>query len=230
MVRRARSEENHDDSGPDGLIETMRAEGGRIALIELHAARLRASARELGFRFDEVRWRTTVESVAEGADMLKVRSLLHRDGTMEVSTDLLEPEKTLWRAVLSPYRIMSDDRYRQYKTTRRHLYDSERLRILALGYDEVIFLNELGECAEGSRTNIILVKDGKWITPPTAAGALPGVFRRHLIETQGLKEGRVTPRDFETAAAVYLCNAVRGLIRAEISVAPEQPEEDVRST
>jgi para-aminobenzoate synthetase/4-amino-4-deoxychorismate lyase len=41
---------------------------------------------------------------------------------------------------------------------------------------------------------------------------LPGIFRRHLLETRADAEERVlTIDDLKAADAVYLCNSVRGL-------------------
>jgi para-aminobenzoate synthetase/4-amino-4-deoxychorismate lyase len=48
-------------------------------------------------------------------------------------------------------------------------------------------------------------------------GLLPGVYRRHLLETLANAEERVLyAEDLRRADAVYLCNAVRGLRRVEI--------------
>lgn len=208
----------------------MRSDNGRIALLELHADRLRQSAHELEFRFEEAVWRHRVVEAAGQPGIRKVRSLLRNDGTVEVTTDTLPSYPPVLRAVLSMHQIVSDDVYRRHKTTRRRLYDQEWRRATSEGFDEVLFLNERGECVEGSRTNIIVTKAEKWFTPPVSAGALPGVYRRYLLETKGLAERRILPGDFETADEVYLCNAVHGLVSAEIVLAPDSSEKEVRST
>ena len=56
----------------------------------------------------------------------------------------------------------SRDPFFYHKTTRRELYDSEFGRLQAeTGCDEVLFLNERGELAEGSRANLFLERDGR---------------------------------------------------------------------
>ncbi len=79
------------------------------------------------------------------------------------------------------------------------------------------FLNLRGEVTEGAISNIFIEKDGRWLTPPVECGLLPGVYRRHLLETRPEIEQRVLhEEDLRTADAIYLTNAVRGLRRVEI--------------
>ncbi len=217
----------HRRKDSPALIETMRAESGVIALLELHAERLRNSALELGYCFDEAAWRRAVEAVIPPHEPQKVRSLLRSDGELDVTAESLSLQNDDWRVMLSDHRINEDDVYRRHKTTNRHLYDTEWRRATESGYDEVLFLNRRGECAEGSRTNLILRRGDEWLTPPVGSGALPGVFRRHMVQSRGVLEAHLRPEDFETADEVYLCNAVRGLIRAQIVLAPEVYREDV---
>ena len=89
--------------------------------------------------------------------------------------------------------------------------------IAELGYDEVLFLNERGEVTEGAIGNIFIEKDGRLLTPPVDSGVLPGVYRRHLLQTRSNAEERVLlPGDLRNADTVYICNAVRGLRKVEI--------------
>jgi branched-chain amino acid aminotransferase len=56
-----------------------------------------------------------------------------------------------------------------------------KLEALNCGYDEAILLNLNGRVAEGPGENIFIVKNGKLITPPFSAGALPGITRDSVI-------------------------------------------------
>jgi para-aminobenzoate synthetase/4-amino-4-deoxychorismate lyase len=50
------------------------------------------------------------------------------------------------------------------------------------------------------------------LTPPLASGVLPGIYRRHLLETCTAAEEKIlTMSDLATADAVFLCNSVRGI-------------------
>ncbi len=50
------------------------------------------------------------------------------------------------------------------------------------GCDEAIFGNLAGNLCEGTGTNIFVVRDGKLITPPLAAGCLAGVTRGVILD------------------------------------------------
>jgi para-aminobenzoate synthetase/4-amino-4-deoxychorismate lyase len=79
----------------------------------------------------------------------------------------------------------------------------------------VLYLNERGELAEGSRTNVFVEKDGTLLTPPLSSGLLPGVLRSELIATGKATEAVLTQVDLASAKTVYVGNSVRGLVRAE---------------
>ena len=81
--------------------------------------------------------------------------------------------------------------------------------------DEVVYLNEDGALAEGSRTNVFVERNGVLLTPPVSAGLLPGTMRAELLASGRAKEAELTAADLEAAETVYLANSVRGLVRAE---------------
>ena len=94
--------------------------------------------------------------------------------------------------------------------------DDEQARLAKLtGCDEAIFLNERGEVAEGSRTNIFVRRGGKLLTPPLSAGLLDGVLRRELIEQGQCAKATAVPDDLD--GEVFLGNSLRGLIPATLA-------------
>ena len=205
------------------LIETMiwRPESG-YHLLNYHLERLEDSARYFGFRHDaeavERALRETALPLTDGH--YRVRLLLNRQGEISVtSTALVPPDRdATFRFVISDQRIDSRDPFFRHKTTRRQLYDSEYARWhKAMGCDEVLFLNERGELAEGSRTNVFLERDGRLVTPPLSSGALPGTLRRALIEDEPrvATEAVLTLKDLESAMRVLFGNSVRGLQQAK---------------
>jgi para-aminobenzoate synthetase/4-amino-4-deoxychorismate lyase len=104
-----------------------------------------------------------------------------------------------------------------HKTTHRPLYAQAFADALRDGFDDVLFLNLRGEVTEGAISNLFIVKDGRWFTPPIECGLLAGVYRRHLLETRpDIQERALREEDLRTADAIYLCNAVRGLRRITI--------------
>ena len=104
-----------------------------------------------------------------------------------------------------------------HKTTHRPLYREAFKAASAAGIDDVLFMNLRSEITEGAINNIFIEKDGCLFTPPVECGLLPGVHRRHLLETRPSTMERVLYlQDLRQADVVYLSNAVRGLRPAVI--------------
>jgi para-aminobenzoate synthetase/4-amino-4-deoxychorismate lyase len=203
------------------LIETMLYEPGKgIWLRGYHMARLAASAAYFGFVFDARKMQDAIDTAiaANVGDRLRVRALLDEDGGISVTTVPQPPAASdaVMRYVVSDTRLNSSDLFLYHKTTRRELYDREWKHFAeTLGADEVIYINEHGELAEGSRTSIFIEREGRLLTPRLAAGVLPGTLRAALIDEGRAEEARLSIQDLNGASAIYLGNSVRGLVRAE---------------
>ena len=208
------------------LIETLLHEpGAGFWLLDGHLARLRASADYFGYAYDDAEVRAALDRAVEGRPeaRLRVRLLLAEDGkvTVTAAEQPLQAPDAVMRYVVSETRVDSANPFLFHKTTRRELYDREWQHYAeTVGADEVLYLNERGELAEGSRTNVFVERDGALLTPPLASGLLPGVLRRDLIAQGKAKEAVLTLDDLARADAVYVGNSVRGLVRAEPVAAP----------
>ena len=172
-----------------------------------------------GFAFDEKRVRSSIGHALEGktGERLRLRLLLDEDGSVTVTTAAqpVAAPGAVMRYVVSDTRLSSGDQFLYHKTTRRELYDREWQHYAdTLGSDEVIYLNERGELAEGSRTTIFVERDGTLLTPPLGAGLLPGTLRANLIASGRAREARLSLEDLGAGSTVYLGNSVRGLMPA----------------
>lgn len=201
------------------LIETMLFEPGKgIWLLDRHMERLRTSARYFAFPLDEDRVRQALDREVAGRDeRLRVRLLLSEDGTVTVANTPLPPPDpdAVMRFVVSKTVLDSEDLFLFHKTTRRELYDREWQHYSETsGADEVIYVNERGELAEGSRTTIFLERSGRLETPVLRSGLLPGTLRAQLIAEGRAVEAVLTLEDLRSADAIYLGNSVRGLVHA----------------
>jgi para-aminobenzoate synthetase/4-amino-4-deoxychorismate lyase len=203
------------------LIETMvYVPGEGIWLRGYHLARLAASAAYFGFAYDAVKVRDEIgAAIATAPDQRqRLRLLLDEDGGVSVTAtpQAATAADAVMRYVISDTHMNSADLFLYHKTTRRELYDREWKHYHdTLGADEVIYLNENGELAEGSRTTIFIERDGRLVTPRLAAGLLPGTLRAALIDEGRAIETRLTIEDVNTAKEIFLGNSVRGLVRAE---------------
>jgi para-aminobenzoate synthetase / 4-amino-4-deoxychorismate lyase len=206
-----------EDRPPISLIETLRHEpGAGFVRGELHLARLARSARILGLHFDpEQISRRMVERASEEIGPSRVRLELFEDGTFNVEArGLAQGSHSAWTYVVSEQRVPSGDALARHKTSWRAIYDEEYARQRALtGCDQVIFLNERGEVAEGNVANVFVRRDGRLLTPPLSAGALDGCLRSALLASGDCEEAVLYPADLEQGEA-YLGNSLRGLVRA----------------
>lgn len=189
-------------------------------LLDGHIARLRASAAYFGYAFDEAKVQAALDTAVAGqtGKRLRVRLLLAEDGglTVTVTEQPAQVPGAVMRFVVSETRLDSTNAFLFHKTTRRELYDREWQHYAdTVKADEVLYLNERGELAEGSRTNIFIERDGRLLTPPLSSGLLPGVLRGVLIRSGKAHEAVLTLDDLAGADAIYVGNSVRGLVKAE---------------
>jgi para-aminobenzoate synthetase/4-amino-4-deoxychorismate lyase len=121
--------------------------------------------------------------------------------------------------VLAAETLSADDYLLRHKTTARARYDHV-LAALAVrpAVFDAIFLNTCGEVCEGARSNVFVERNGVLLTPPAACGLLPGVLRRQLLESGRAVEQVLRLDDLRRAAALYLGNALRGLLPVSLEL------------
>lgn len=200
---------------PLELIETLRyAPDEGFVRLPLHLQRMARSAAFFHIAYDEQAAQAAMDAAVAGVKgPVRVRLSLTEKGKFACTVEPLPRNVVAWTYVISPKRISSTDLFSQHKTNQRELYDREYARLTNLvGCDEVLFLNEHGEVAEGRRTNVFIKRNGQYVTPPLTSGALDGCLRHAMIEAGQAVEGVLKPEDLE--GEVYLGNSMRELIRA----------------
>ena len=204
------------------LIETMRLESGEFPLMSFHLERLAASAKALGFSCPAAEIAEVLAKLAadEAEGVYRVRLTLGHDGQWKMTSALLPAQEEATRTVVFAEEVLdADDYLLLHKTTARSRYD-RALAALADQPDvfDALFFNTRGELCEGARSNVFIERDGKLLTPPLACGLLPGVMRRHLLESGRAVECVLTREDVQSAPALYVANALRGLMRVFLRV------------
>ncbi len=200
------------DPEPPTLLETMRLEGGRVALLERHLARLAGSARyhATPLRLDAIR-----ALLAREAGAARLRLLVSPDGTPRLERAALPPPLEGPALVaLSPGPVDAADPGRYHKTTARRFYDSRRQA--RPDCFDVLLVNRAGELTEGTIANLVVELDGGRFTPPREAGLLPGVFRAELLASGQVRERTLTEADLRRAGRFWLVNALRGWVEARL--------------
>jgi para-aminobenzoate synthetase/4-amino-4-deoxychorismate lyase len=121
--------------------------------------------------------------------------------------------------LIATQRLSDANPLAKHKTTlRQHYDDGVRAAELAGAFDS-LFFTEDGRLVEGGRTSVFVKLDGRWFTPPVADGALPGVMRAALLEDPAWQATERTLRleDLAHAEALVVCNALRGVLPAQLS-------------
>lgn len=203
-----------------GLFETM-LWVGRYLWFEEHLERIFLSAGAFGIPFDRLKARSMLEALEQRlrreGSRFRVRLSLSSDGTIEIEHEpvAVNPEARPLRVCLSGERISTADASRYHKTTARMLYDRYYRCACDRGFDEVLFLNERGEIAEATISNVIVLNEGRYYTPPLSSGLLDGIFRSYFLRSRfNCTEKVLFPDDLLAADAVYVCNSLRGMRRA----------------
>jgi para-aminobenzoate synthetase/4-amino-4-deoxychorismate lyase len=199
--------------GAPDLIETMRLQGGIVADLPRHLARMAGSAAFFGWDFDEKSVVSMVESAVSGWNSGRVRLVCAGPGV--VCVQVSHPPAVVSDVVdvaLVRLPVAADDWRLRHKTSDRGFYDATRR---ASGAFECVFVGEDGAVTEGSFTNVFVERDGVLVTPPLAMGLLPGVLRGRLINEGRAVEGAVTPVDL--LGGFFIGNALRGLMPARLA-------------
>lgn len=223
-----------------GLFETMRAYRGHIFRLDSHLTRLRCSAESIGLTHGMLSTEEGKQSLkAACAATLEANELSDARIRLTVSTGEGDmtfdsgpcPEPTIliaarslaplpperyeagFKAALSFLRRNSQSPLSRLKSTCYLENILARTTARASGYDEAIFLNEQGYLAEGSTTNVFLVRDGELITPSFESGVLPGIARETVLEIARTSNTKATERAVELkelieAEEAFLTNSI----------------------
>lgn len=193
------------------LLETLlwRPHHGYDLLAE-HTHRVTASARYFDIPFDPPSWVATLhQPTALWHEAMRVRATVDREGRIEMtwrSISLLRNTTPL-RLALAPSPVSADESRLFHKTTDRTLYDAARAACPQA--DDTVLWNHRGEITETTIANLVVLKNGKLVTPAANCGLLPGTLRARLLERGILHEARLTVADLLQTERIFTINSVQ---------------------
>lgn len=197
------------------LIETMRFDPEQgIERLDLHIARMRASAQALDFSFDRHAVRNELQAATfRLREAKRVRLMLAPSGAVAIEISALPPAPPGPVSVaVVPLPVDVTDFRLRHKTSDRAFYDDARV---ASGAFEVLFTDPDGYLTEGSFTSLYVERDGCLLTPPLSRGLLPSTLRSELIEAGRAKEADLRVEDL--AGGFFIGNAIRGVLPARLA-------------
>lgn len=224
-----------DDRGlayGDGLFETMRAHGGRMPWWDAHWSRLQRGAERLRITLPDARQvRAESEQLLAGDDAV-LKLLVSRGGggrgyapasggtaTWVIARHPL-PAPTpstgiavRWcgtRLAIQPALagLKHCNRLEQV-LARTEWTDAEAQDRDAA---EGLMRSTEGDVVCATAANLFVLRDGRWRTPAVDRCGVAGVCRQWAMAALRADEARLAVTDVEAADAVFLCNAVRGIL------------------
>ena len=199
------------------LFETMLAENGSIFLLNEHIERLKLSAEFFLFPVDNRKVKEKINNSLvniDKAEQYRIRLTLNKWGEIKCEANILSRENHKNTLAISEIKVSSKNKFNYFKTSNRAIYDNEFINFSDKGFADVVFFNKKDELTEGSRTNIFIMKNGKWLTPKISCGLLNGVYRQHFIlNHKDCIETVLYRDDILNADEIILTNAVRKEIK-----------------
>lgn len=200
----------------EGLFETMRAEGGRVALLERHLERLAASARFLGLErmptADAARAAVAEALRAAGTGPRRVRLTATPRPTLLVEVTPAAPLDSApgtAAAATVPGGWLPGDRLAEHKTLSyaRHRWSQRRAE--AAGADHALLLDDEGRLGEAALASVFWAGAAGLRTAPVR-GLLAGVTRAAVLEALPVRETAAGPDDWRAATEIVLTSALAG--------------------
>lgn len=197
-----------------------------------HYTRLKNSAAALLME-TTLTFETFVQSIQEalstsGMHDARVRFVLYRDANgfyhpdkhttaWEVEVFPLPPKKSNIRLGLYTEAYKPTHAFSVLKSGNAQLYVMASIWARQNGFDDALVLNEHGFICEATSSNVFVVKGEEVSTPHLAEGCIDGIMRMHVMQQlkaadYTLREQPISIQDVEQADAVFLTNALHGVI------------------
>jgi branched-chain amino acid aminotransferase len=225
----------------EGIYETMRTYHGRLFLYDRHMRRLRNSARmiELPVPFSDQQLAQQIHDTTKAASLAGeayVRVLVTR-GIGELTYDPQATPVPSVVIIVKPHvdptaetydkgvRAVICDIVRNHPNTVNPMIKSNNLLNSALAMQEAlkrgafegIMRNYKGELTECTTSNLFIVRGGAAVTPPLAAGLLPGITREFIFDVGKeigvpIVEETLRDEDLFSADEAFLTSTTRELV------------------
>ncbi len=212
----------------DGVFETMRVHRGTVAWWDAHWQRLSRGAQRLHLVLPALEQaRAEAAALFEDCGDGVLKLLLTRGGGGR-GYSVSKTADPLWMLSRSPMPPEFSRQGMALHICRTRLAAQPALagikhcnrleQILAkaecdeAGADEGLMLDMDGNVISATAANLFVLQGRQWLTPPVDRCGIAGVCRLHLLTQLDAREQQLSMEDLEVAEAVFLCNAVRGIL------------------
>lgn len=212
----------------DGLFETLRACHGQLPWWPRHRARLAAGAARLGLPLPDeaVLEQALAEGLARAPEGVIKLVLTRGSGGRGYlppatpqpllacfTTPLPAPSAAPLVVDVLGLRLARQPALAGIKHLNRLEQVLGAQEAACRGLDEGLMADEAGQLVCATRGNVFVCLDGAWRTPPVDRAGVAGIARGLLLERwPALVEAPLTLADLARAEALFLANAVRGIL------------------
>lgn len=144
-----------------------------------------------------------------------LRLVLRHNGSLELESLPLLPVPNQ-HVTLSPKALDSTHLLTSHKTTHRPHFAIAQKMIERGEVFDMIFYNQKGEIAEGSRSNIVCEMKGRFYTPHSQSGLLQGTLRNMLLHYGLIAQKKLTIKHLKKADRIFCLNSVRGVVQVNL--------------
>ncbi len=215
----------------DGVFETMRLLDGKILLKNYHYDRLVTSLKLLQIQYSDDFKEQVFNNILElcgknnciSAARIRLAAFRGADNKTEylieatpLTNSFYQWNEEGWEIDIYPDARKSYDAFSNLKSANYLPYVLADLYAKQSFFKECLVLNTRNFIADGSKTNIFIVKDKDVYTPALTEGCVDGVMRRFIIDELN-KIGNIvkqTEIDIDlllSADEVFLTNAIQGM-------------------
>ena len=199
----------------DGVFETVLVRNGQPQLLQAHHRRWCDGATVLGMALPptlEVLRPLIAEAVQRSCSDGALRLNWSRDGAgargIQLPPGEPDPSEHRFWFSLSPHtptfntvrtwisrheRRNANSRLSHCKTFAYSQSIQSRQEAIRAGADEGLLLSTTGELCCATTANLLVQRQGQWLTPPLSSGCLPGVMREELLKNGLAHEQRLDP-------------------------------------
>ena len=216
----------------DGLFETIKVVDKELQLSNLHFDRLFTGLQLLQIKpgphfTPTILAQNILELCAKNKTeaLARVRLAVFRsfngDADYVIESFPLAPEAMQWnqkgwQLVLYPAARKSCDAFANLKSANYLPYVLAQLYATEKGADEALVLNAYNNIADGSKTNLFLVKNKALYTPALHQGCVNGVMRQNLLaalkeEGYEIHQTEMGHQNLLEADEVFCTNAIQGI-------------------
>ena len=212
----------------DGVFETMRVDRGTVAWWDAHWQRLSRGAERLHLvlpALEQARAQAADLFVDGGDGVLKLLLTRGGGGRGYSVSKAAAPLWMLSRSAMPPEfpqqgmalhicrtRLATQPALAGLKHCNRLEQIIARAECDEAGADEGLMLDMEGNVVSATAANLFVLQGRQWLTPQVDRCGIAGVCRQHLLALLDAREQQLSMQDLEAAEAIFLCNAVRGIL------------------